>query len=56
MNDGDYKIWRMFPRDIDESAAPTLLADPLPALYGSEKTTWNDEHADEYVASLRNGW
>lgn len=30
--------------------------DPLLALYGSGKEIWADEHADEYVARLREGW
>jgi hypothetical protein len=31
-------------------------SDPLLALYGSGKKLWADEHADEYVARLREGW
>jgi hypothetical protein len=30
--------------------------DPLLALYGSGKHLWADEHADEYVQRLREGW
>jgi hypothetical protein len=30
--------------------------DPLLALYGSGKGLWADEHADEYVRRLREGW
>jgi hypothetical protein len=30
--------------------------DPLLALYGSGKDLWADEHADEYVKRLREGW
>jgi len=30
--------------------------DPLLALRGSGKHIWADEHADEYVARLREGW
>jgi hypothetical protein len=30
--------------------------DPLLALYGSGKKLWADEHADEYVKRLREGW
>jgi hypothetical protein len=33
-----------------------IQSDPLLALYGSGKTVWADEHADEYVARLRAGW
>jgi hypothetical protein len=32
------------------------ILDPLLALYGSGKEIWADEHADEYVARLREGW
>jgi hypothetical protein len=31
-------------------------SDPLLALCGSGKRLWADEHADEYVARLRQGW
>jgi hypothetical protein len=31
-------------------------SDPLLALYGSGKDLWADEHADEYVRWLREGW
>jgi hypothetical protein len=30
--------------------------DPLLALVGSGKDLWSDEHADEYVRRLREGW
>jgi hypothetical protein len=30
--------------------------DPLLALYGSGKDLWADEHGDEYVRRLREGW
>jgi hypothetical protein len=30
--------------------------DPLLALYGSGKDIWADEHADEYIRRLREGW
>lgn len=30
--------------------------DPLLALYGSGKDLWADEHADEYVRRIREGW
>jgi len=35
------------------SAAPT---DPLLSLQGSGKSLWCDEHGDEYVRRLREGW
>lgn len=31
-------------------------ADPLLALLGSGKRLWQDEHADDYVRRLREGW
>jgi hypothetical protein len=34
----------------------SLEADPLLALAGSGKALWADEHADEYVRRLREGW
>jgi len=30
--------------------------DPLLSLRGSGKQLWADEHADEYVRRLREGW
>jgi len=30
--------------------------DPLLVLYGSGKDLWADEHADEYVRRIREGW
>jgi hypothetical protein len=30
--------------------------DPLLALRGSGRQIWADEHADEYIARLREGW
>jgi hypothetical protein len=33
-----------------------IQSDPLLALFGSGKSLWADEHADEYVARLRAGW
>lgn len=34
----------------------SLREDPLLALRGSGKTLWADEHADDYVRRLREGW
>ncbi len=34
----------------------TEESDPLLALHGSGKKLWADEHADEYVRRLREGW
>jgi hypothetical protein len=33
-----------------------LLPDVLLDLAGSGKDLWSDEHADEYVRRLRDGW
>lgn len=38
------------------STAQQQTLDPLLALYGSGRKLWADEHADEYVARLREGW
>ena len=39
-----------------EAAERAVEDDPLLALYGSGKDLWADEHADEYVRRLREGW
>lgn len=39
-----------------EAAERAVEDDPLLALYGSGKDLWADEHADEYVKRLREGW
>lgn len=36
--------------------APTSLGDALLALRGSGRALWADEHADDYVKRLREGW
>lgn len=33
-----------------------LKSDPLQALWGSGRELWSDEHADDYVRRLREGW
>jgi hypothetical protein len=38
------------------SVANKITNDPLLALYGSGKDIWADEHADEYIRRLREGW
>ncbi len=44
-------------RDWCASAAGrTVESDPLLALRGSGKALWADEHADNYVRRLREGW
>lgn len=43
----------------DWSSAATIRSsetDPLLALAGSGKELWADEHADEYIRRLREGW
>ncbi|HEY7362707.1 MAG TPA: hypothetical protein VIE37_01265 [Methylomirabilota bacterium] len=37
-------------------AAASVRTDPLLALRGSGKSLWADEHADDYVRRLREGW
>jgi hypothetical protein len=37
-------------------AGDPIAADPLLALRGSGKRLWADEHADDYVRRLREGW
>ena len=39
-----------------ENADDRIKNDPLLALYGSGKDLWADEHADEYIRRLREGW
>jgi hypothetical protein len=39
-----------------ENAEDRVKNDPLLALYGSGKDLWADEHADEYIRRLREGW
>ncbi len=44
-------------RDWSERAAEDLVkSDPLLQAQGSGKHLWADEHADEYVRRLREGW
>jgi hypothetical protein len=38
------------------TVATPSSCDPLLALYGTGKSLWAEEHADEYVARLREGW
>jgi hypothetical protein len=40
----------------DWSMAEASTEDPLLALRGSGKRLWADEHADDYVRRLREGW
>ncbi|HEY4053915.1 MAG TPA: hypothetical protein VGL74_09235 [Terriglobales bacterium] len=45
-----YKVW------CSDSAKRAREEDPLLALRGSGKHIWADEHADEYVRRIREGW
>jgi hypothetical protein len=45
-----YRVWSQ------DSAEDKIKNDPLLALRGSGKQLWADEHADEYVRRLREGW
>jgi hypothetical protein len=45
-----YEHWRK------QGGPRKRILDPLLALYGSGREIWADEHADEYVARLREGW
>jgi len=39
--------------DLTRKSGP---GDPLLALRGSGRQLWSDEHADEYLRRLRQGW
>jgi hypothetical protein len=45
-----YRDWNQ------DTAEDRIKNDPLLALCGSGKELWADEHADEYVRRLREGW
>ncbi len=45
-----YRNWNQ------DSAEDRIKNDPLLALQGSGKELWADEHADEYIRRLREGW
>jgi hypothetical protein len=47
---GWYKDWN------SAASVKALESDPLLSLRGSGKALWADEHADEYVRRLREGW
>jgi hypothetical protein len=52
---GDLLKW--YENWNEEKASPKRrFLDPLLALRGSGRELWADEHADEYVARLREGW
>jgi hypothetical protein len=41
---------------VQKSTEHRIKNDPLLSLYGSGKDLWADEHADEYIRRLREGW
>jgi hypothetical protein len=45
-----YRVWS------NAAANDCQETDPLLALAGSGRALWADEHADEYVRRLREGW
>ena len=45
-----YQAWSQ------DSVEERIKNDPLLALYGDGKDLWADEHADEYVRRIREGW
>jgi hypothetical protein len=45
-----YRAWDQ------QNSEDKMNNDPLLALFGSGKEVWADEHADEYVRRLREGW
>ena len=45
-----YKTWNQ------DNLEGRVKNDPLLALFGSGKDLWADEHADEYIRRLREGW
>jgi hypothetical protein len=47
---GWYRDWNQ------DTVEDRIKNDPLLALYGSGKDLWADEHADEYIRRLREGW
>lgn len=50
-----YQTWRRGSSNNSGGSAPKTV-DPLLALRGSGRDLWKDEHADEYVRHLREGW
>jgi len=48
-----YQKWA---RRSDSGGVLSPMPDPLLALRGSGRELWKDEHADQYVRRLREGW
>jgi hypothetical protein len=56
-NPGRYRSLLDWYRDWSrDSSSDRIKNDPLLALRGSGKHIWADEHADEYIRRLREGW
>jgi hypothetical protein len=49
-------ILEWYRRWSQENKQDRIKNDPLLALYGSGRDIWADEHADEYIRRLREGW
>lgn len=45
-----------YGREYARKRGLTSAADPLLALRGSGREVWADEHGDQYVRRLREGW
>jgi hypothetical protein len=53
----EYRSLLDWYREWNQGTAEARIEnDPLLALYGSGEDLWADEHADEYVRRLREGW
>jgi hypothetical protein len=53
---GWYRDWALSLSLSQAATGNALREDPLLSLRGSGKHLWADEHADEYVRRLREGW
>ena len=51
-----HELLDWYERDYVHRSVGSDDADPLLALRGSGKELWADEHADEYIRRLREGW
>jgi hypothetical protein len=49
-------LLRWYDRWSQLESVKASESDPLLALYGSGKKLWAEEHADDYVSRLREGW
>lgn len=48
--------YRKWASQTGSGGGPSSVPDPLLALRGSGRELWKDEHADDYVRRLREGW